>query len=130
MESDFRQAMTAWLRSDAVLAGIINTIEEEGPVAVSPPSLAIVASAAADRSHKTGTGREVRLALEIVDRADDPAHTAAIAARVEQRIATLAPDQSGFRIVATQFLRSRVERRARTRRATLLEYRFLLFATE
>jgi hypothetical protein len=49
---------------------------------------------------------------------------------VEQRIATLAPQQAGYRIVVTQFLRSRVERRRRGLRAVLLEYRFTLIETE
>ena len=128
MENALRSAITEWLRSDPVLTPMVNAIEEEGPVATSPPAVAIVASAAADWSHKTGTGREVRLALEITDRSDDPARIATIAARVEQRIATLAPAQSGFRVVVTQFLRSRSERRARSTRAVLIEHRFLLLA--
>ena len=72
----------------------------------------------------------IRLALELVGRSDDPAQTAALALRVEQRIATLAPQQEGYRIVVTQFLRSRVERRRRAMRAVLLEYRFSLLETE
>ena len=130
MESALRRALVEWLRADTTLAGLLNAVEEEGPVAASRPSLAIVASAAADRSHKSGAGREVRIAFELVDRTDDPAATAAIAGRIEHRIATLAPGQSGFRVATTQFLRSRVERRARSARAVLLEYRFLIFATE
>ncbi|MBX7494446.1 DUF3168 domain-containing protein [Qipengyuania sp. 6B39] len=130
MESAFRSVLAEWLRADTALSGMVNAIEEEGPVAASPPSLSIVASAAADRSHKTGAGREVRLALELIDRSDQPSATAAIADRIEQRIATLGPAQHGFRVVATQFLRSRVERRERAMRAVLLEYRFILIATE
>jgi hypothetical protein len=78
---------------------MLNSIEEDGPVAASPPHLALVASAAADWSTKTARGREIRLALELVGRSDDPAQTAALALRVEQRIATLAPQQSGFAVV-------------------------------
>lgn len=130
MESALRTALTEWLRTDPVLAARVNAVEEEGPVATTPPSLAIVASASTDRSHKTGSGREVRLALELLDRSDDPATTATTAERIEQRIATLDPVQSGFRVVATNFLRSRVERRARSTRAVLLEYAFILIATE
>ena len=128
MENALRIAIVEWLRSDPVLTPMLNGIEEEGPVATSPPAIAIVASAGADWSHKTGIGREVRLALEILDRGDDPARIAAIATRVEHRIATLAPAQSGFRVVVTQFLRSRSERRARSTRAMLIEHRFLLLA--
>ena len=130
MEMAVSTALVAWLRADRLLADMLNSSEEAGPVAASPPHLALVASAAADWSTKTARGREIRLALELVGRSDDPAQTAALALRVEQRIATLAPQQEGYRIVVTQFLRSRVERRRRGLRAVLLEYRFSLLETE
>lgn len=129
METAFRAAVIDWLRSDSELAAALNSIEEEAAVTSSPPSLAIATSASADWSSKTSSGREVRIALELVDRSDRPDTTAAIAARIEQRIATLGPDQTGFRIVTTQFLRSRAERRPRSLRAVLLEYRFRLLQT-
>lgn len=130
MESEFRRVLAQWLRDDPALSQMVNTIEEEGPVAASPPSIAIVASASADWGSKTTTGRELRLALELVDRSDASQNIAAVAARVEQRIATLPPGQGTFRVVVTQFLRSRAERRQRSLRAVLLEYRFNLIATE
>jgi hypothetical protein len=130
MEIAFRAALMAWLRADPILADMLNSIEEDGPVAASPPHLALVASAGTDWSTKTARGREIRLALELAGRGDDPAQTAVLAQRVEQRIATLAPQQAGYRIVVTQFLRSRVERRRRGLRAVLLEYRFTLIETE
>ena len=130
MELAFRAALMAWLRADPILADMLNSIEEDGPVAASPPHLALVASAGIDWSTKTARGREIRLALELAGRGDDPAQTAVLAQRVEQRIATLAPQQAGYRIVVTQFLRSRVERRRRGLRAVLLEYRFTLIETE
>lgn len=130
MESAFRCTLVGWLRADPILADMVNAVEEERPVAASPPHVAVVASASADWSSKTHAGREVRLALELVGRGDDPAETGVLAARIEQRIATLAPQQAGYRVVVTQFLRSRVERRPRGLRAVLLEYRFLLIETE
>ena len=130
MEIAFRTVLMAWLRADPLLADMLNSIEEDGPVAASPPHLALVASAGTDWSTKTARGREIRLALELAGRGEDPAQTAVLAQRVEQRIATLAPQQAGYRIVVTQFLRSRVERRRRGLRAVLLEYRFTLIETE
>ena len=130
MESAFRTALIAWLRADTLLADLVNAIEEESPVAASPPHIAIAASASTDWSSKTSSGREIRLALELVGRGDDPAETGVLASRIEQRIATLPPQQAGFRVVVTQFLRSRAERRRRGQRAVLLEYRFKILATE
>ena len=129
MESALRTVLLGWLRTDSDLAASLNAVVEEGPSPAPPPTLSIAASAAADWSTKTTTGREVRLAFELLDRSDTLTGTALIAARIEQRVATLAPDHPGFRIVATQFLRSRVERRQRNLRAVLLEYRFRLLAT-
>lgn len=126
MESAFRTLLIEWLASDPELAASLNAIVEEGPSPAPAPTLSIAASASADWSTKTATGREVRIAFELLDRSDTPDTTAAIAARIEQRIATLDPAQEGFRLVVTQFLRSRVERRARSIRAVLLEYRFKL----
>ena len=124
METAFRSILLAWLRADTLLSDLVNAIEEETPVAASPPHIAIAASASTDWSSKTHAGREIRLALELVGRGDDPAETGVLATRIEQRIATLAPEHAGFRIVLTQFLRSRAERRRRGLRAVLLEYRF------
>ncbi len=128
MEAALRSAISGWLRSDPLLAERVNGIEEEGPVAASPPAIAIAASASTDWSTKTTRGREVRLALELVGRGDDPATIATLASRIEQRIATLAPQQDGFRVVVTRFLRSRVERRRRNTRAVLLEFAFKVMA--
>ena len=129
MESALRTTLIDWLRADSELATSLNAIVEEGPSEAPAPTLSIAASASADWSNKTAMGREVRIAFELVDRSDRLASTAIIAARIEQRIATLAPDQDGFRVVVTQFLRSRVERRARSTYAALLEYRFKLLET-
>lgn len=129
MESAFRTALIDWLGSDADLATSLNSIREEGPSPVPAPSLSIAASASADWSTKTTDGREVRIAFELLDRTDELSRTSRIAERIEQRIATLAPEQPSYRVVSTQFLRSRVERRARSQRAVLLEYRFRLLST-
>ena len=128
MESALRIALVEALRADAQLAPLINAVVEEGPSAAPPPTLAIVASAAADWSSKTSSGREIRIAIELTTRGSDPAPAATIAERIEQCIATLAPQQRGFRLVTTHFLRSRTERRARAIRAILLEYAFRVIA--
>ena len=128
MESAFRRALLEWLRGDAILSSAINAISEDGPTAAPPPQISIVASAAAEWGGKTERGREVRVALELVDRSDTPATTEAIAEAIERRIAIMPPEQTGFRIVVTRFLRSRVERRPRQLRAILLEYSFRILA--
>ena len=128
MELPFRAALLAWLAADPLLAAGLNTIAEEAPLRASPPWLGIVASASTDFGHKTGTGREVRVALELQTLGDDASGTADLVAAIETRIATLPADQPDFRIASLTFLRARAEQRGEARRAVLLEYRARLIA--
>ncbi|MEO1968841.1 MAG: DUF3168 domain-containing protein [Sphingomonadaceae bacterium] len=128
METRFRSDLIQWLRDDVTLAAGLNAIEEESPLTASPPWLGLSASAAIDWGAKGAPGREVRVALELIDRQQDSSATADFAAAIETRIATMPATQDGYRVVVTQFLRSRAERRANNLRAVLLEYRFRLLA--
>lgn len=129
METIFRRDLLAWLASDVELSAGLNAIAEEAPPAATPPWLALAASASVDWSTKESAGREVRVALELSCRGDASETIAALSAALEHRIATLPPAQDGYRVVVTQFLRSRAERRAGNLRAVLTEYRFLILAT-
>ncbi|MCB2062180.1 MAG: DUF3168 domain-containing protein [Novosphingobium sp.] len=128
MEVALRAALVDWLASDAFLASELNAIVEEAPLRTSLPWLAIAASASADWSHKTGIGREVRVAFELHCRGDALDTAASLVSAIESRIASLPASQSGFTVVNTQFLRARAEQRGESRRAILLEYRFRLLA--
>lgn len=128
METAFRRDLIAWLAGDAALSAGLNAIAEEAPVAASPPWLGIATSASADWGTKDARGREIRVALEMTVRADEADGIAALSAALDRRIATLPPAQSGYRVVVTQFLRSRAERRKGNLRALLSEWRFLVFA--
>lgn len=132
METQFRAGLLAWLTSDTELSAGLNAIAEEAPPvfsgAASPPWLGIAASASADWGAKGAPGREVRVALELTCRDDDPVAIAALADALERRVAIMPAAQEGYRVVVTQFLRSRAERRAGNIRAVLTEWRFLLLA--
>lgn len=128
MEIAFRAALLAHLADDPLLAAGLNAITEEAPSRVTPPWLGIVASASGDFGHKTGTGREVRVALELQCRGDDPATAAELVAAIEARIASLQSQQPGFQVASLAFLRARAEHRGENRRAVLLEYRARLLA--
>lgn len=129
METRFRRDLLAWLADDAELSAGLNAVAEESPVAASPPWLGIAASASSDWGAKGAPGREVRVALELTCRDDDPEAAAALTEALERRVATMPGDQVAYRVVVTQFLRSRAERRAGNIRAVLTEYRFLLLAS-
>ena len=129
MENQFRSDLIAWLAADPLLHAEINVVSEENPLETSAPRMSIATSASTDWSTKSGPGREVRIALELVERSDQSASLSNHLALTESRIATLNPEQNGYRVVVTQFLRSRAERRQRGLRAVWLEYRFRLLDT-
>lgn len=128
MEIALRAALIAALKSDPQLAYELNQVGEEAPARTAAPWLAIAASASTDWSHKTGAGREVRIALELHCRGDDPTTAASLVGAIERCIESLPKAQNGFTIVSVQFLRARAERRGDTARAILLEHRFRLLA--
>lgn len=126
MELDLRAALIGWLRAAPAPLDLLNAIEEEAPPRAAPPWLAIAASASADWSTKDLPGREVRLAVELTTRGDDPAADAALVRALGQRIETLPAAHPGFAVASVLFLRARAERRERNLRSVLLEYRFRL----
>lgn len=128
MEIPLRAALLAWLAGDATLAASINAFTEEAPVRATVPWLGVVASASTDWSTKTELGRDVRVALELHCRGDQPDAAGALVAAIESRIAAMPRAQSGFSIAGIHFLRARAEQRTETTRAVLLEYRFRVFA--
>lgn len=127
MEKLLRNALIDWLRADPMLSAL-NGIEEESPLAVSPPWLGITESSAADWSTKDRPGREILIEFELTTRGDDPAFDHQTAQAIEQRIETLPRDHGAISIITSNFISTRSERQARNLRKTLIEYRFRLLA--
>jgi hypothetical protein len=128
MQIALRSALLDWLSSDAALSAQLNAIVEEAPSRTSLPWLAIVASASTDWGCKTHEGREVRIALELHCRGDQPGAAAELVEGIEHCIETFPREQVGFRVATIQYLRGRTEQRGESTRAILLEYRFRLLA--
>ncbi|MCW1383212.1 DUF3168 domain-containing protein [Novosphingobium sp. KCTC 2891] len=130
MELAFRAVLLGWLAADPALSANLNAIAEEAPSRTALPWLALTASASSDWSTKTEPGREVRVALELNYRGDDPLAESALIAAIERRAESLPADQTaaGFRIASLMFLKARAEQRGEARRALVLEYRARLMA--
>jgi len=126
MENQLRANLIEWLRSDPALVDI-NAIEEESPLRASPPWLGISASASTDWGTKDRPGREIRVALELETRIDDPAMDADMLSAIERRVLELPPITDGYELASIRFLRARSERRDDNRRGALIEFRFRLF---
>lgn len=130
MELAFRAALIAWLAADPVLSAGLNAIVEEAPARTALPFLALTASASTDWGTKDVTGREIRVALELAYRGDDPLAEAALVAAVERRIEAMPADQSaaGFTIASLVFMRAKAAQVAEARRSLLLDYRARVLA--
>lgn len=130
MEIPFRAALIAWLASDAGLAAALNSIVEEAPLRTAMPWLALTTSASTNWGTKTLAGREIRVALELNFRSDDPLGGAALVASIEQRVESLPADQSaaGFRVASLGLIRARAEQRDEAIRVVVLEYRARVLA--
>ena len=126
MENRLRADLIAWLRDDPTLLSI-NTIEEETPLHATPPWLGISASASTDWGTKDRPGRELRIALELETRSDDPGADAELLTAIERRVLDLPPFAQGYEIASIRFLRARSERREDNARGALIEFRFRLF---
>lgn len=127
MENHLRASLITWLRDDPALVSI-NAIEEEAPVKASAPWLGIAASASTDWGTKERPGREVRIAIELESRADEPQADGPLVDAIERRVLGLPPFQPGFELASIRFLRARSEEREGNLRGALLEFRFRMFA--
>ncbi|GAA4045987.1 tail completion protein gp17 [Parerythrobacter jejuensis] len=128
MENQLRIALLEWLRSAPYPINTLNLIDERGTSRSTLPWLELVSSASTEWGTKDRQGREVRVALELNTRDDDPATATALVATIEARVASLPSQQGGLRVVSNRFLRARTERRTNNIRATLMEFRFRLLA--
>ncbi|MFN3423911.1 MAG: DUF3168 domain-containing protein [Novosphingobium meiothermophilum] len=130
MEIPFRSVLIDWLASDPVLSGALNAVVEEAPLRTALPWLALTASASSNWGTKTQAGREIRVALELNFRSDDPLGGAALVAAIEARVEALPADQSaaGLHVASLGLLKARAEQRGEALRAVVLEYRARVLA--
>lgn len=117
-------AAIAALRQIAGLTGIY----EGAPVQAAIPFAIVDAGAELDWSHKTGIGREVRLAVTLRDQAERPTRLRGLAAETEGAIEGLGAELEGWRLVTLRFVRSRLVCEAVGRWAAVLDYRARLLA--
>lgn len=130
MEIAFRAALISWLAADSALSSGLNAIVEEAPSRTALPWLALTASASTDWGTKDVRGREIRVALELNYRGDDPLSEAALVAAIERRVEAMPADQSaaGFHIANLTFMRAKAEQRGEAMRALMLDYRARVLA--
>lgn len=122
--------MSAGGQIQAVLAGALTTLEVtgvyDGPPARAPfPYVVLDAGQEADWSHKSGSGREVLVALTVWD--DQPARLQGLADAAEGAvIATSAVE--GWQLVSLRLIRRRTVRDVAGPWATAIDFRARLLA--
>jgi len=85
-------------------------IYEGAPVQAAFPYAMVEVGPEADWSHKSGEGREVRLALVLRDKGERPARLRLLVAEGETAIGALDAEMGGWRVVSLRFVRSRMAR--------------------
>jgi hypothetical protein len=116
-------ALVAALAGHAPLAEVVGGVFDGPPAQADYPYVAIGAGATADWSHKTGRGREHRIAVTIWDDGESPARLHRLMAEAEHAVERIDPDLENHRIISLTFLRSRVIRDADGPWAGIVEYR-------
>jgi len=111
------------LRGDAVLMAQISGLYDGPPARAAFPYIAMQASASANWSHKSGTGRELRLALAIYDDVDQVQRLHRLMGQVEALLETPLGDGEYWAVIVQQFLRSRILRDADAPWTALIELR-------
>jgi hypothetical protein len=109
----------------AALGGVagLNGIYDGPPLQGAFPYARIEAGPESDWSHKSGSGRELRLAIVIRDQGERPARLRALMLAAENAAGEMPPDLDGWRLVNLVFLRSSLLREAGAAWAAAIEYR-------
>ncbi len=107
----------------------LNAVYDGPPLTAAVPYATAEAGPESDWSHKSGDGRELRLAIHVHDKGENPARLRAIVARIEEAAAGIGPDLAGWRLVNLVFLRAAMLRRTGAAWTAAIDYRARLLKT-
>ena len=82
-----------------------------------------------DWSHKSGAGREVRLAVTVRDKGEIPARLKTLLGTAEEALQELSLAGEGWSLVSMQFLRTRLVPEGRGAWAGVIEFRARMLAS-
>jgi hypothetical protein len=120
--------------AEAVLTALgtvegLNGSYDGPPLTAACPYATVETGPESDWSHKSGTGRELRLSVLVRDKGERPARLRNIMAAVEAAVAEMGSDLAGWRLVNLVFLRGSMLREPGAAWAAAIEYRARLLKT-
>ncbi len=121
-------ALLAALEAHPVLSAELSGIYDGPPPRAAFPYVAMGDALVTDWSTKTASGREIRLPLTLWDDGDNAARMSDLMAHVEDAVAAVPRQISGWHVASIIFLRSMVVRDAAGPWAGLVEHRIRMLA--
>lgn len=106
----------------------LNGCYDVAPLRAAFPYATVDAGLETDWGHKSGAGREVRLAVTLRDSGERPERLGRLALEAEAALAQLGTELEGWRLVSFAFLRSRLLPDGERRWAAVLDYRARMLA--
>ena len=101
----------------------LNGVYDGPPLQAAFPYAVVDAGSESDWSHKSGEGRDLRLAVTIRDQGERPARLRALMRAAEAAIGGLESELDGWRLVTMVFLRSQMLRSNDATWTAALDYR-------
>jgi hypothetical protein len=101
----------------------LNGAYDGPPLTAAFPYALVETGPESDWSHKSGQGRELRLAILVRDKGERPQRLRCLASAVEAAMAGLEPDLAGWRLVTLIFLRGSMLRESGAAWTAAIEYR-------
>jgi hypothetical protein len=98
------------------------------PVQAIVPFAIVEAGPETDWGHKSGAGRELRLAVTLRDAGERPDRVQALAAAAGQAVGAIGADLEGWRLASFAFLRSRLVQDRGGGWAAMIEWRARMLA--
>ncbi len=125
--------MSAGARLQAAAMATLEGIEGLGvypgpPLQAAFPHALVDAGLETDWSHKSGKGRELRLAVTIREAGERPERLQSLCDAAEAALEALPRDIGGWRVATFLFLRSRTFREPKGAWAAVIEYRARMLA--
>jgi hypothetical protein len=113
-----------------VLAAVegIGRVYDAPPIQSALPYALVAIDGETDWSHKSGAGREVRLAATVYDKGERPVRLRRLAREAEAALAGIGPGLDSWRLVSLVFVRARIVGTAKSSWAAVIEHRARLLA--